>query len=278
MTGTYIAATDMSPRSDLALQRAVWLAERHGARLIVAHVVDDAAPPEIANAAREASFAALERFMKSLSDKVDIELRVDFGDPTADIVAMTEAEAPALLIVGAHRPRRFLDELRETTVQRLVRLTACPVLMVADRVDHGYDHVVAATDYSPSSTAAIRLASTLAPEAGITPVHAFHVPYSGLMSASSGGKDDVAASFRLEAAEDDIRWRDREALPDACGATVIEPGSVMKVLADQIKATGASLVTAGAHGRVGSARAILGSVATDLVRMPPCDVLIARAS
>lgn len=277
MTGTYVAATDMSPRSDLALQRAVWLAERHGARLIVAHVVDDSAPLEIANAVREARIAVLGRFMKSLTDKVEIELRVDFGDATADLVAMIEVARPDLLIVGAHRPRRFLDDLRETTVQRLVRLSACPVLMVADRVDHGYDHVIAATDYSPSSAAAIRLAGKLAPEAWVTPVHAFHVPFSGLTGASSGGTDDIAAAFHLEAVEGDSRWRDRELLPKTCGATVIVPGSVLQALADQIKATGASLVTAGAHGRVGQSRALLGSVATDLLRQPPCDVLIARS-
>ena len=36
------------------------------------------------------------------------------------------------------------------------------------------------------------------------------------------------------------------------------------------------LIAVGAHGRVGAARAILGSLATDLMRDPPCDLLIAR--
>ena len=276
MTATYLAATDMSPRSDLALRRAAWLADRHGARVIVAHVVDDAAPMEIAASLRDAAHAALERFTASLSGNVSFDIRVDFGDPTADIVALVAAEAPDLLIMGTHRPRPFLDALRETTVQRIVRLTASPVLMVADRVDHAYDHVVAASDFSPASAAAIHLAHQIAPEAGITPVHAFHVPYSGLMAYGGQGIDDVTASFQLEAVEDDARWRDSTPLPPTCHPSVIAPGSVAQVLADQIKATGATLVTAGAHGRVGQGRAILGSVATDLLRMPPCDVLIAR--
>ena len=38
----------------------------------------------------------------------------------------------------------------------------------------------------------------------------------------------------------------------------------------------ADLIAMGAHGRVGAARAILGSVSTDLMRDPPCDLLIAR--
>lgn len=276
MTATYLAATDMSPRSDLALRRAAWLAERTGARVIVAHVVDDAAPAEIAAQAREAAQIALQRFTETLSDSVAFDIRVDIGDPTADIVTLVTDEAPDLLVVGTHRPRLFLDSLRETTVQRLVRLTACPVLMVSDRVDHAYDHVVAAADFSPASTAAIHLAHQITPKAGITPVHAFHVPYSGLMAYSGPGIDDVTASFLQEAVEDDARWRDATALPDTCGPTVIAPGSVTQVLAGQLAATGASLITAGAHGRVGQGRALLGSVATDLLRTPPCDVLIAR--
>ena len=127
-----------------------------------------------------------------------------------------------------------------------------------------------------AATAAITLAHDMAPEAQITPVHAFHVPYTGLMTYGGQGIDEMTASFRLEAAEDDTRWRDRSPLPEACGPTVISPGSVTQVLADQLAATGASLITAGAHGRVGQGRALLGSVATDLLRQPPCDVLIAR--
>lgn len=276
MTATYIVATDLSARSDLAIRRAAWLAERHGAKLILCHVVDDAAPPEIAAQARDAALSALARFTGSLSDEVEFELWVDFGDPTADILSLVAQEAPDLLILGTHRPRPFLDALRETTAQRIVRLTTCPVLMVADRVDHAYDHVLAATDFSPASTAAITLASKLAPNAPITPVHAFHVPYSGLMTYGGQGIDDVTASFKLESAEDEARWRDATPLPEACGPTVIAPGSITQVLADQIAATGASLIAAGAHGRVGQGRALLGSVATDLLRQPLCDVLIAR--
>ncbi|MGI3184324.1 universal stress protein [Nioella aestuarii] len=276
MSKSFVVATDMSPRSDRAIRRAIWLAEHHDARLIVCHVVDDAAPPEIAASAHDAAVTLLNQFTKSLSDKVDITIHAQYGDPTADILALVAQNDPTLLILGTHRPRPFLDAVRETTAQRLVRLTACPVLMVSDRVDHAYDHVLAATDFSPASTAAITLALHLAPKAQITPVHAFHVPYSGLMTYGGQDMDEMTASFRLEATEDEARWRDEIALPDACGPTVIAPGSVSQVLAAQLAATGASLITAGAHGRVGQGRALLGSVAADLLRQPPCDVLIAR--
>ena len=61
-----------------------------------------------------------------------------------------------------------------------------------------------------------------------------------------------------------------------CGETVIRAGIVTQVLSEELARSGARLLTAGAHGRVGQARALLGSVATDLLRAAPCDVLIAR--
>lgn len=276
MTETYLVATDMSARSDRAVRRAFRLARQNGAGVIVAHIVDDAPPPDVAARHLEASREALDRFVGRLDLHDRAEIIVKFGDPTADIIELVRTRRPGLLIMGTHRPRPFLDALRETTAQRIVRMTNCPVLMVRDREDHDYEQVIAATDFSPAATAAIEQAAQLSPGARILPVHAFHVPYGGLMTASQGGTDEIAASFRLEAQEADARWRDTTTLPESCGATSILSGSVMAALEQEIARIGATLVTAGAHGRVGAVRAILGSVATDLMRMPPCDVLIAR--
>ncbi|WP_071673671.1 universal stress protein [Nioella nitratireducens] len=276
MTKLFVAATDMSARGDRALRRAFRLAAQQGARVVVCHVVDDAPPADIVAGMKTASRAALERFTQDIAGDVPCEIIVDTGDPTADLVALVTERRPDLLVMGTHRPRPFLDALRETTSQRIVRLTPCPVLIVADRVDHDYDTVLGATDFSPASTAAMQEAATLAPGAAILPLHAFHVPFSGLMSASGQGVGEIELSFRQEAEEEDRRWRDITPLPEQCAQTLIQPGSVLMVLTEQIRAARAQLVTAGAHGRVGGARALLGSVATDLLRAPPCDVLISR--
>ena len=38
---TILVATDFSPRSDRALRRAILIARRQGATLVLAHVIDD---------------------------------------------------------------------------------------------------------------------------------------------------------------------------------------------------------------------------------------------
>ena len=271
-----LVATDMSARSDRAVRRGVELAARHNAAVSVLSIVDDAGPEALTAQMVASVTAELRRFVASLPGGDAHEVIVGAGDPTAALIERVRTMGPDLLVLGRHRERPFLDTIHETTAGRLVRLTACPVLMVSDRVDHPYDRVLAATDFSPAASAAITLAHDLAPQAGIDPVHAFHVPYDGVLSRVGGG-GDIAASFRAEAEEADATWRARHVLPGICGRTRILPGSPLEVLSTETRATGAALICAGAHGRVGQGRPILGSVATDLMRFPPCDLLIARA-
>ena len=276
MGRTFIAATDLSPRSDRALRRAFRLAAQQDARVIVLHVVDDAAPSDLATQIQNGSRQVLDRFVESIRNGVDAEIRVIPGDPASDVVNAIRSAGADLLIVGTHRSDRLLDSFYETTAQRIVRLSACPVLTVADRNDHDYASVIAATDFSPGAAAAILHAAEIAPEAIITPLHALHVPYRGMMSYTSPPADDIEQSFRLEAKEADAAWRAANALPGNCGPTEIMPGSPLSVLAEKVRSGRVDLIAAGAHGRVGQRRALLGSVASDLLRNPPCDVLVAR--
>ncbi len=271
-----LVATDLSARSDRAVRRGVDLAARHKAGLSVLSIVDDAGPEALTAQMVTSAETELRRFLASLPGGDAHALRVMAGDPTADLIEQVRAARPDLLVLGRHRDRPFLDLIHETTAGRLARLTPCPVLVVRDRVDHAYDRVLAATDFSPAAAAAISLAHDLAPGAAIDPVHAFHVPYDGVLSRVGGGTSDIEDSFRAEAAEADATWRARHALPETCGATRILPGSALEVLGTQARETGATLICAGAHGRVGQGRPLLGSVVTDLMRFGPCDLLIAR--
>ena len=271
-----LVATDMSARSDRAVRRGVDLALRHKAKLSVLSIVDDAGPDALTAQMVTSTRAELRRFVASLPGGDAHEVIVLAGDPTAALVDRVRFLRPDLLVLGRHRERSFLDGIFETTAGRLVRLTSCAVLMVADRVDHAYGHVLAATDFSPAAAAAITMAHDLNPTATIDPVHAFHVPYDGVLSRVGGGTADIAASFRAEAEEADAAWRARHALPETCGATRVLPGSPLEVLSTQARETGAALICAGAHGRVGQGRPILGSIATDLMRLGLCDLLIAR--
>ena len=271
-----LVATDMSPRSDRAMQRAFDLARTHELPVTVLSVLDDAMPADLTDVLHAKAEMQLERFVASLSAGVSHDVIIRVGDPTREILHYAHNDPKCLLVMGVHRPRPFLDALRETTMQRIVRRTANPVLLVKDAVDHAYVNVAAACDFSPASTASLKLALSLSKGATARLIHALHVPYSGMLGQTSGAASDLAKAFHKEAATQDTTWRADNDLPDGAGETEILEGSpypMLRALADK---GGVDLIAVGAHGRVGSARAILGSLSVDLMRDPPCDVLIAR--
>ena len=277
MSKHILVATDLSPRADRAVNRAVKLAKAHQGRLTFLHVLDDAIPDDVLRQMQIKTSAHLERFVKSVAQDVEHTILDCVGDPTSTILEMIEDQDPDLVVMGTHRERPFLDTLRETTVQRIVRLSDYPTLVVVDAADHDYETVLAATDFSPAATHALNLGHSLAPKSVMTPVNALHVPYRGMLGgAAEDAGQSLVASFQAEAQEADAAWRAGTALPVNLQHTQFVEGSpfgTLKSIADQ---GGAHLITAGAHGRMGDHRALLGSLANDLLRDPPCDVLISR--
>lgn len=277
MTKTFLVATDLSPRADRAVQRAFRLAGWLGARLFLVSVVDEDLPGAVAGTLREATELQLARFAASIhgSGEVDHDTRIVSGDPAEAIPRLAAELGADLLILGEHRRRAFLDLVRETTMERIVRHCDRPVLLVHDTVDHTYSTVLAALDFAPASTAALRLAAEIAPEADLFGVHAIHVPYHGFVAPQ--GSVSAAAPFRHNAELRLREWRAAGTLPDRLREVEIVEGSAHMVLAREIGRLKPDLLALGAHGRAGHAPSILGSLANDFIREPPCDLLIARA-
>ncbi|SIO24581.1 Nucleotide-binding universal stress protein, UspA family [Rhodovulum sp. ES.010] len=276
MTKTFLVATDLSPRADRAVQRAFRLAGWLGADLMLASVIDEELPGEVAKPLAEAVELRLARFAASVphSGEVAHDTRVVAGDPAAAIPALAAELGVDLVILGVHRRRSLLDALRETTMERIVRHTTRPFLLVHDTVDHAYATVLAALDFGPASTAALTLAAEIAPEADIHGVHALHVPYRGFVAPQASGGS--AAPFRHDAEARLASWRDCHPLPDRLREVAIVEGAAHHVLAERVAALTPDLLALGAHGRAGAAPSLLGSLANEMMRNPPCDLLIAR--
>ncbi|MBJ6373282.1 universal stress protein [Sedimentitalea arenosa] len=277
-TAPILVASDMSSRSDRAMQRAFRLGAQMGRKVIAFSVLDDAMPMDILEETLERAQARLTRFADSLAGDHPHEAHAVIGDPTSDILAMIDKTGTDLLVLGAHRPRAFLGELRETTMQRIVRNTRCSVLLAQDTCDHDYDKIILACDFSPASTRALTLAHEIAPDAVFSPIHALHLPYSGILGRTAVAQADLDAPYRAEAEAADTEWRAGlpEKLAKLVPATEILPGSPYPVIRQEVESRGTDLIALGAHGRVGASRAILGSLASDLTRDPPCDLLITR--
>src|SRR6185437_1286110 len=137
--------------------------------------------------------------------------------------------------------------------------------------------ILCATDFSPPSRVATRLAASLARRRGETLrlVHAVEpmgVDPAGAMVANAAWEAEMVttAQQQLEVLAQELRSTGLRV--DVC----VAQGHAAGVILETARAQETSLIVVGSHGRKGAARLVLGSCADSVVRSARCPVLVAR--
>jgi universal stress protein A len=133
---TIVLATDLTPASALATDRAVELAARLGARLLVVNILERRRLSGLgshdrvdqARAEREAALVDLVRVARGAG--ANAEFIVWGGDPPTAIASVVHAEEADLLVVGTRGRDRAGRMLLGSVSDDLVRNAGCPVLVV----------------------------------------------------------------------------------------------------------------------------------------------------
>ncbi len=269
-----LCATDLSERSDRAIRRAFRLATQQGARLTVLTIVDSELPVGLAETLREDAATRLERYCADMAGQFacDYAVRAELGDPAVDLAEAAQEADADLVVIGLHRRRRILDRLRGTTMERIVRASNLPVLVVRDPADHDYRAVLAPVDFSPAAMTALHLARALAPDATITAFHALYIPFAGFTREDKGGP--VTRSYLREVSAQMKNWATSGGLPEGVAMPDIQEGGLTEIYGQMLGRRKPDLIAIGAHARSGLAPYMLGSFAASLVRDPPCDLLV----
>jgi nucleotide-binding universal stress UspA family protein len=273
---TILLATDFSNRCDRPLDRAVRLMERWNARLVVLHVLERGRASLFEDERRAEEERLRTAVLSEIGDRAgEIETRLARGD-VADSVASVAAETAAdLIVTGVARMDEFGDFVLGNTVDRLVRHSPAPVLVVKKRARAPYDDIVVATDFSDCSATALRTAAAMFPTARLHLVHAYHVPFEGMIS-----KEPNQAAFEKEHLVEMKRFLADAALPQAVTERLTphvvygETGSVVHTV---VTTTRAGLAVIGTHGRTGFIANMIGSIAEALLSTLDCDVLAVRS-
>lgn len=269
-----LAATDLSPRSDRAVQRALRLGEKLNMPCRIVSVVDNDLPDDmLADRLKEVG-SRLRRFTDSLASPDQIvTTKVIAGDPDQVILEQAVAHDATLLVLGLHRPRPFLDLFRETTMVRIVRRSLGAVLLVNDPADHDYVHVLVPVSFSSSCAAALRMAGTIAPGAELRSFHAVPTPFSGLTGEGPGSA--MARELCREAEKERDAWTATFEPATTPPEIEVISGGITEIMA-RMMAEQPDLIAVGAHTRSGFSPNVLGSFVTDLIVAPPCDILVVR--
>ncbi|MFN7001804.1 MAG: universal stress protein [Roseinatronobacter sp.] len=272
---TILAATDLTRRSAAVLPRAAQLARAHDARLVVAHAVESrtGAVKRIRIAVGRDPLAKAEaelaRFKASCPD-LDVITHVALGKPASLIERLAAEYRPDLIVLGLHLPRRVLETLRLTNLERITQSVPCPILIAQSRPATPYRKVLGAITFGPASAKALRVAAHLAPDADMHAIHALQLPLAAkLPNAEMMLSPEMTEAELLRKA-----FLDFQLLPDRLGTPEIVPGGVHEVLDFRIAELKPDLVVIGSHS--GRSATKLGNYARDLMRAPPTDMLIAK--
>lgn len=282
-----LLATDLSSRSDRALDRAVLTARQWQARLIALTVVEneptEAATSVLARATgqiggdRMRKVRAERRLRADLTGEGDLPLMpmVEQGPVTDTVLTVATAEGCGLIVTGVARNEALSRVVLGSTVDALVRRSPVPLLVVRNRARAPYRDVIVASDFSPASRHTLRrVVNDLFPDAELTLFHAFDNPYPAI-----GGVDQakVRADGLAQAerdAEDFIRSCELPASTHARLQTWLEHGDPGMLLNAHGQEHPDDLVVLGTKQRGGVLGLLLGSVAQRMLEIAENDVLV----
>lgn len=274
-----LIASDLSERSRPALRRAVLLAKDYGADLTLLHVVDDDQPRTLIDDEVAATTSALRaELQREASGDLAPTVSVVVGDPFRAIADEARRIDADVIVMGSHRKRLLGDIFTGTTVERVMRIGGRPVLMVNRKDDGAYANVLAAVDLSEASAHALRVAQGLGlldPERDAA-VHGFLPLGEGMMYYAGLERDkiDEHVSANASQARSAISSFLRK---NGFGAMtrflLVEKGSAAEAIKVAVGQVQPDLLVIGTRGHGAVKRALLGSVANEVVRQAECDIL-----
>lgn len=167
---------------------------------------------------------------------------------------------------------RLQSRLIGSVVDHLIRASRLPVLVVRGAIDGPYLRIIVATDLSEASKHALLVTTRLFPNADITLVHAYHVPY-GAWLKSPEVQEDVRAEARTDLHHFVVRrpvWQGFEGRLDS----IADEGETASVLSRQARLRQADLLVVGTKLRGTLSQAMGRSQAEMLAAGGDIDVLI----
>ena len=282
-----LAASDFSAHGARAVKRAGLLAEALQSRLEVLHVVD--APLARAGevfgmrTARAASVKAARRKLAAVvgplrrPGRSQVTGRLAVGAAHKEIARATGPSQ--LLVLGARGRSPLRDALLGSTAERLVQTGRAPMLVVKKHASRPYREVVVAFDFSADAEAALEMALRLAPDANVTLVHAYDVPFEG-MAWRGAVPERQRERLRIHARTDALAKMHATIAGLGKRAarvqSVVARGYPPRVVLDAAERRGADLIAVGKQGRTALEHLLLGSLTRHVLADARCDVLVSR--
>lgn len=279
---TVLVATDFSPDARHAVERALTLPLGPDAFLGLLYVDEgpSGGPPSPRSAGNDLEATARDahaRLRSAGHEGLRVVPILARGDAATEIALHARLAAAGLVVVG-RRGATDPDAPRGRTARRLLDIVPAPLLVVSNIAGEPYRRPLAAVDLEMASVDVLLLCARVAAGGAQegTAVHAVTMGFEGTRGFR-GARLNAWGELRRR----DAVHRLRELLGEipACGiawTADVRHGSAGAVISRVARDRAADLLAVGTHALEGLPRWLLGSVAADVLRDAPCDILVAR--
>jgi len=279
-----IVGIDVFARSNNVLKRAFMVAKENKADLFIVHAVQ--APwfsvpsyfggKEITVDTKGIK-KKIEKRIKAVNPdgKVAYSVLVKEGNASDIILYESKLLKADMVIIGVNTKgkKNFLG----TTAEKVAHQSHLPVLIVKNSVKDPYKNILAPTDFQTQSKQSVLFAKNICPSAKINAVYAYEAFYAvGIYTAGSYTLEGLDIEQYNEAAKATAENNLKEFMRDVDigkGKVIDGEFNSKEALLQYIKKGSYDLVVVGSRGTTGF-KALLGSVASSILRESPTDVLI----
>ncbi|HYG84784.1 MAG TPA: universal stress protein [Azospirillum sp.] len=268
-----LLATDLEPKSDRAMERAVRLARQSGAELTALHVVHDGEGP-YAHLPLHHIEAELHRHLLAVPGAAGVTTRavaVRGAAVEPQVAGYAGLWRPDLVVTGVHARDHLADLFLPPTVERIAIANETPVLIVRDKPLGPYVRALVPVDFSERSRASVEATRRLLSGGSLHVLHVLDLPLASRSPTGLSKARDITHEFAGEFGE-----MLRGMAPGGPAVTrEVRIGPPVSEIVRTARHGRYDLVVMGSARRDGLMRALLGSVTQEVLADLPCDALLA---
>ncbi|MFC4309415.1 universal stress protein [Steroidobacter flavus] len=275
-----LCATDLLPKSEVAIDRAGLLAQQLQAQLSLMHVVSPMTSERNLEKALQLAITGLTTRARPPAWRAGPlpEVAVRAGNPARLIIDAIDKHSVDLLVIGPHRKRSMRDVLEGTIAEKILNTRQCPLLIASQPADAEYRQVLLALDVTEESGTAVRAAESLIlnSRAQAMVMHVCEPPYQGMLRSAGVGNQEVVSYVNHSRREAAAEIRDllrRTSVDHTRYGVVIGDSHPVRAIRRAVEMYQPDLLVMGTSGgRL--RRALIGSVASQVMEAAGCDVLV----
>ena len=282
-----VVGMDFADPGQHAVRRVTLLPLESGAEIVIVNVLPGGLDEDLLARLRSravdllssASALVVRDCERAGLHRLKVETMIEVGRAAEQIQRIATLRGAELVVLGRGRPHGATDRLLGSTAERIARSCEASVLLVAGAPIKRYVRPLVGVDLTSASRRAVEMTLRIAPDAeAVDVLHVFDVEWVSMLGPSVMTKMEI--DERVGAAESAAQTRLAAWLPSLPADAALRPelkrGDPRQVLVEEAARRQADLVAVGPSEPSTLGRWFLGSVAEQVARAAPSDVLVAR--